>query len=106
MNNQKHPTLVNGKICYIEIPVSDVNRSVEFYESVFGWDMRRRGDGNVAFHDGVEVSGAFVLNRPPMTQVGLLIYIMVENISDTADKIVKYGGKIVQPVDPDAHEIT
>ena len=31
------PTLGNGKICYIEIPANDIQRSAEFYEKVFGW---------------------------------------------------------------------
>ena len=37
MENNKHPTLGNGKVCYIEIPALDINRSAEFYEKVFGW---------------------------------------------------------------------
>ena len=31
------PTLGNGKLCYIEIPASDVQVSAEFYRDVFGW---------------------------------------------------------------------
>ena len=34
----------NGKICYIEIPASEIDRSAEFYQNVFGWETRRRGD--------------------------------------------------------------
>jgi predicted enzyme related to lactoylglutathione lyase len=31
------PTLGNGKICYVEMPASDIQRSAEFYTKVFGW---------------------------------------------------------------------
>ena len=52
------PTLANGKICYIEIPATDIVSSVTFYQAVFGWKVRRRGDGQTAFDDSVgEVSG-------------------------------------------------
>jgi len=51
MENNKHPTLANGKVCYIEIPAVDVRRSAEFYEKVFGWRIRQRGDGSIAFDD-------------------------------------------------------
>jgi len=52
------PTLGNGKICYLEIPAIDVRRSAAFYQAVVGWQSRRRGNGTVAFDDGVgEVSG-------------------------------------------------
>ncbi len=30
------PTLANGKICYIEMPATDIARSAEFYKRVFG----------------------------------------------------------------------
>jgi predicted enzyme related to lactoylglutathione lyase len=52
------PTIAPGKISYIQIPALDVDRSAAFYETVFGWNIRRRGDGEVAFDDTVgEVSG-------------------------------------------------
>src|SRR5262249_6055086 len=56
-------TNANGKICYLEIPAADVQKSADFYRAVFGWEIRKRGDGATAFHDGVEVSGAFVTGR-------------------------------------------
>ena len=34
------PTVVNGKICYIEIPALDIQRSADFYAKVFGWEIR------------------------------------------------------------------
>ena len=47
------PTFGNGKICYIEIPATDVERSADFYAKVFGWQVRRRSNGSTAFDDGV-----------------------------------------------------
>ena len=101
------PTLGNAKICYIEIPAVDVERSVEFYQAVFGWNVRRRGDGRPAFDDGVgQVSGTWITGRPPSSQPGLLIYIMCDSVADTMDSIVTHGGEIVQPIGADAPEIT
>jgi uncharacterized protein len=101
------PTLANGKICYLQIPAVDIPSSAAFYEAVFGWSIRRRDDGSIAFDDGAkEVSGTWVLGRPPMTEVGLLIYIMVDSVEATLDAIVAHGGEIVQPIGADAPEIT
>jgi predicted enzyme related to lactoylglutathione lyase len=101
------PTFANGKICYIEIPATDIARSAEFYGRVFGWNIRKRGDGSTAFDDGVgEVSGTWVLGRPPAGQPGLLIYIMVDSVAATIDLITANGGEIVQPIGADAPEIT
>jgi predicted enzyme related to lactoylglutathione lyase len=54
-------TSANGKICYIEMPATEIARSADFYERVFGWKIRKRGDGRTAFDDTVGgVSGAWV----------------------------------------------
>ncbi len=101
------PTLANGKICYVEMPARDVQHSAAFYEKVFGWRVRRRGDGSVAFDDGVgEVSGTWVTGRQPATSPGLLIHIMVDDVAATLDTLVAQGGEVVQPVGADAPEIT
>jgi predicted enzyme related to lactoylglutathione lyase len=101
------PTFGNGKICYIVIPALDVRRSSEFYEKVFGWHVRVRGDGSVAFDDGVgEVSGTWVLGLPPATSSGLMVYIMVDDAAATVQSVIANGGEIVQPIGKDAPEIT
>src|SRR5256714_15646526 len=100
------PTMGNGKICYVEMPAIDVAHSSEFYEKVFGWKTRRRGDGAIAFDDGVgQVSGTWVTGRTPATP-GLLIYIMVDSVAATIDILVAHGGELVQPIGADAPEIT
>ncbi|HEU5238590.1 MAG TPA: hypothetical protein VFU37_15770, partial [Pyrinomonadaceae bacterium] len=53
-----------------------------------------------------EVSGAWVQGRKPMSDVGLLIYIMVDSVAGTIEKVIRNGGKVVQPVGGDAPEIT
>src|ERR1041384_6973762 len=100
------PTMGNGKICYVEMPANDIARSAEFYEKVFGWKTRRRGDGAIAFDDGVgQVSGAWITGRSPATP-GLLIYIMVDDMTATVAAVQANGCEIVQPIGADAPEIT
>jgi hypothetical protein len=99
-------TIASGKICYIEIPAVDVVRSSDFYKNVFGWNIRCRGDGAIAFDDTTgEVSGAWVVGRPPQNP-GLVVYIMVDSVAATVDPALANGGKIVQSIGADAPEIT
>ena len=101
------PTFANGKICYIEFPTADIARSADFYKRVFGWGIRKRGDGSTAFDDTTgEVSGTWVLGRSPAREPSLLVYIMVDSVAATLDAIVANGGQIVQPIGVDAPEIT
>jgi predicted enzyme related to lactoylglutathione lyase len=101
------PTRANGKICYVELPANDPSQSAVFYRTVFGWNIRTRGDGHIAFDDTIgEVSGSWVVGRPPATQPGLLVYIMVDSVAATLEAIEANGGVVVQPIGVDAPEIT
>jgi len=98
---------MNGKICYIEMPATDIARSSDFYKQVFGWNIRKRGDASIAFDDTTgEVSGSWVLGRPPAAKPGLLFYIMVDSVAAAVEAVVANGGEIVQPIGADAPEIT
>jgi predicted enzyme related to lactoylglutathione lyase len=101
------PTPANGKICYVEIPATDIGRSAAFYQKVFGWNIRQRSDGHTAFVDTVgEVSGSWVLGRPPSPTPGLLLYIMVDSVEKTLGSVSAEGGVVVQAIGADAPEIT
>jgi predicted enzyme related to lactoylglutathione lyase len=97
----------NGKICYVELPATDIARSAEFYRAVFGWNIRQRGDGATAFDDTTgQVSGAWVRGRPPAGTPGVLFYVMVDKIEHAVEQVVAHGGEIVQPVGADTPDIT
>jgi predicted enzyme related to lactoylglutathione lyase len=101
------PALSNGKICYIELPATDVARSAGFYQKVFGWNVRQRGNGSTAFDDTVgQVSGSWIKGRPPHSTIGLIFYIMVDDVAATLQAIQANGGEVVQPIGADAPEIT
>jgi len=101
------PTSVNGKICYLEIPALDTRRSADFYAKVFGWRIRKRGDGSTAFDDATgEVSGAWVTGRKAWPEPGLLFYVMVDSVAAAIDAVAANGGVLVQPIGADAPEIT
>ncbi|HEX3580792.1 MAG TPA: VOC family protein [Thermoanaerobaculia bacterium] len=90
------PTYAQGKICYIEMPAADIERSAAFYQTVFGWNVRKRGDGRLAFDDGAgEVSGTWVTGRAPASAPGFMIYIMVHDAAAACEAVVANGGEIV-----------
>lgn len=101
------PTGKNGKICYLELPSTNVDKSAAFYAGAFGWNMRTRGDGARAFDDTTgEVSGSFVTGRSASASPGLLFYIMVDDIDQACKTVAANGGTIVQAVGADAPELT
>ena len=102
------PDYANGKICYVEMPATDIARSADFYAKVFGWQTRRRRDGSTAFDDTVgQVSGTWRVDRSPSSSPpGLLIYIMVDDAAATCRTIEAKGGEIIQAIGGVAPEIT
>lgn len=100
------PGFGQGKICYIQMPAVDVQRSAGFYRDVFGWNVRERGDGEVAFDDGVgQVSGVWETGRKAADDPGMIVSIMVRDAMATVDAITSAGGTIVEAPDPSQSEV-
>jgi predicted enzyme related to lactoylglutathione lyase len=60
----------------------------------------------VTFDDTVgQVSGTFVTGRPPASEPGFLIYVMVADAARALDAVVAAGGRVVRPVDPASREV-
>ncbi len=91
--------MAHGKICYLEIPASDIEASARFYADVFGWTIRTRGDGQRAFDDSTgAVSGSWVAGRRPATEPGVLVYVMVDSIPEALERVLAAGGRVSTPM--------
>jgi uncharacterized glyoxalase superfamily protein PhnB/catechol 2,3-dioxygenase-like lactoylglutathione lyase family enzyme len=100
------PGYATGKICYLEIPCADPAAAARFYGDVFGWRVRERGDGSLAFDDAVgQVSGTWVTGPPPSAEPGIVIHVMVGEIGPVLDRVRAGGGSILRDVDPGASEV-
>jgi predicted enzyme related to lactoylglutathione lyase len=93
------PTVNNGKICYLELPAKDVPQSVTFYQGIFGWSIRSRGDGVISFDDSTgQVSGMFVTTQAAAEHPGMIVSIMVDDIRATIQQIEAFGCLIEKPL--------
>ena len=87
----------HGKICYLEIPAKTAEAAAEFYSSIFSWTVRTRGDGALAFDDTGGVSGTWVQEQDRTPDERTRIYIMVDVIADTLERILAAGGRVLTP---------
>ena len=87
----------HGKICYLEIPANKAADAAAFYAGLFGWKVRERGDGNLAFDDTGCVSGTWVKEQDRTPDERTRVYIMVDAIAETLPLIVKAGGRVLTP---------
>jgi len=88
---------MHGKICYLEIPANAAADAASFYSSIFGWKVRERGDGNLAFDDTGCVSGTWVRESDRTPEERTRVYIMVDSIADALKQITAKGGKVLTP---------
>ena len=86
---------VNGKLSYFEIPATDREQSAAFYETVFGWSIRRRDDGDRAFDAPGGVIGRWHTDRQPL-RASLTPFIYVDGIDATIERISTEGGEVVK----------
>jgi hypothetical protein len=62
-----------SRLCYLEIPATDVRQSVAFYEKVFGWNILHRDSTHPSFDNATgDVSGSFATGRQISPEPGLL----------------------------------
>lgn len=97
----------HGAVVYLEIPTDDVRRSAAFYERVFGWRTRERGDGALAFDDATgAVSGAWRLGRMPQATAGIMVSVNVDDVAASIGVVRDAGGELVDGIGRDPGEIT
>ena len=87
----------HGKICYLEIPANRAEESARFYSDIFGWTVRERGDGNLAFDDPSGVSGTWVKESDRTPDERTRVYVMVDSIAESVKRIENAGGRVVTP---------
>ena len=87
----------HGKICYLEIPANRAEDSARFYADIFGWKVRERGDGNLAFDDTGGVSGTWVKEGDRTPDERTRTYIMVDSIAESLNQIESAGGRVTTP---------
>ncbi len=98
MNKKENPAV------YFEIPVTDLNRAVNFYKAVFGFDFEREViDTNemalFPFTDGERgISGALAKGDIYTPTVdGVLIYFGTKDIDQALKLAVENGGQMLYP---------
>ena len=91
MTQNTNPLAVHGHIAYMEIPSTDLEASARFYETIFGWNVRRKSAKNVSFDDPAgNLIGRWSLDKRVSPDAGILPYIYVT--IPASDQIIAHPG--------------
>jgi predicted enzyme related to lactoylglutathione lyase len=91
---------------WVEIRARDIETATNFYKSVFDWKMDHHetvqgsdywifDTGNQPRTENIRRGGIWL--RPAGEGLGVVVYIVVENIEAVLEKVIAYGGKAIAP---------
>jgi predicted enzyme related to lactoylglutathione lyase len=80
----------------IEIPVLNLEKGIEFYETVFGWTFDRERmpkQGYATINGSIGIS---IFQTEKLRPKGLNIGFRVDNIDETLEKVTSKEGKVIK----------
>ncbi|MBJ7471137.1 MAG: VOC family protein [Solirubrobacteraceae bacterium] len=96
-------TTVNHAVVWTEIPVTDLDQSMKFYEAVLGAPLTRNDAGpnpmaDFAYGDG-SVAGHLYPGKPAADGAGPTVHLAVPGtVEEAAARCVDAGGSVIGPV--------
>src|SRR5437667_5739997 len=82
------------RIDYIEFGATDIGRTKQFYQQVFGWKFEDYGPDYTSFQDG-RLSGGFTKDAP-VRPANPLVVIYAARLEDVEAKVKQAGGEVVR----------
>lgn len=88
---------------WFEIPVTDLDRSMEFYGAVVGAPLTRHDDGPnpiaIFERSATEGGGGHLYpGKPAPAGTGPTIHLAIDNVEAAMERLKAAGGKVVTPV--------
>ena len=88
---------VEGRIDYIEIPVTDLAKAREFFARLFGWTFQEWGPDYASFNDG-RLDGGLRRAEEPAPATGVLLVFYSENLERDVERVTELGATISQEI--------
>jgi predicted enzyme related to lactoylglutathione lyase len=86
-----------GRIDYIEIPVTDLKKTRDFFAGLFGWTFQQWGPDYSSFNDG-RLEGGLRRSGEPAPATGVLLVFKSDNLERDVRRVKKLGATISQDI--------
>lgn len=87
------------RIVHFEIPADDIDRALEFYREIFGWQIKKfEGPSDywlIQTEEGADVEGGLMKRQQPQQQ--MINYIDVPSIDEYTQKVKDRNGQVIVP---------
>ena len=86
-----------GRIDYVEIPVTDLTKVQAFFHELFGWEFQAWGPDYSSFNDG-RLDGGLRRSEEPAPASGVLLVFCSDDLERDLVRIESLGGTISQAI--------
>ena len=86
---------IEKRIDYVEIPVTDLEKTREFFVALFGWEFTEYGPDYFSFDDG-RLVGGIRRSEEPAPANGVLIVFFSEDLERDYERVKELGATISQ----------
>lgn len=86
-----------NRIDYVEIPVTDLKKTRDFFSSLFDWSFQEWGDDYMSFNDG-RLDGGFRRSTEPAPATGVLLVFYSEDLERDVDRVKDLGATISRDI--------
>lgn len=86
-----------NRIDYVEIPVSDLAKTRDFFTALFGWSFQEWGEEYMSFNDG-RLDGGFRHAAEPAPSPGVLLVFFSDDLERDVERVKDLGGTISQDI--------
>ena len=85
------------RIDYVEIPVTDLEKTKAFFNALFDWEFQDWGPDYASFNDG-RLDGGFRRSEEPAPASGVLLVFYSEDLERDVEQVEALGATISQPI--------
>ena len=86
-----------NRIDYVEIPVTDLGKTREFFTALFGWTFQEWGDDYMSFSDG-RLNGGLRRSAEPAPADSVLIVFYSEDLERDVERVQQLGATISEDI--------
>lgn len=86
-----------GKIDYIEIPVTDLVKTREFFSALYGWEFQEWGPDYFSFSDG-RTDGGLRRADEPAPASGVLLVFYSNDLERDLERVKELGATIARDI--------
>ena len=84
-----------GRVDYVEIPVTDLDKARAFFEALYGWQFQEWGPDYYSFNDG-RLDGGFRRSDEPAPSCGVLLVFYSADLERDYERVKELGATISQ----------